>query len=86
MSGGGGGEVGADDEDRLVGPFGEEARAGESGGLRVAVAERISTMRVIFTPPSCQLSIVLTPPRSRFDPTEFRGPRLRFPSGGRRGG
>ncbi|MGH8290935.1 MAG: hypothetical protein ACREV7_18300 [Steroidobacteraceae bacterium] len=29
----------------------------------------ISTMRVIFTQPTCQLSIALTPPRSRFDPT-----------------
>jgi hypothetical protein len=30
----------------------------------------ISTMRVIFTRPTCQLSIALTPPRSRFDPTD----------------
>ena len=32
--------MGADDEDRLVSPFGEETRAGEYGGLRVVVAER----------------------------------------------
>ena len=32
--------MGADDEDRLVGPFGEEARAGERGGLCVVVDER----------------------------------------------
>ena len=40
VAGGGGGEVGADDEDRLVGPFAEEAQAGERSGLRVVVAER----------------------------------------------
>ena len=40
MTGGGGRVVGADDEDRLVGPFGEEAPAGEGGVLRVGVGER----------------------------------------------
>jgi hypothetical protein len=30
----------------------------------------ISTMRVIFTRPTCQFSIALTPPRSRLDPTD----------------
>ena len=39
VAGGGGGEMGADDEDRLVGPFGEEARSSERGGLRIVVAE-----------------------------------------------
>ena len=39
VAGGGRGEVGADDEDRLVGPFGEEARSSERGGLRIVVAE-----------------------------------------------
>ena len=34
VAGGESGEVGAEDEDCLVGPFGEEARAGERGGLR----------------------------------------------------
>jgi hypothetical protein len=41
-------------------------------------------MRVIFTRPTCQLSIALTPPRSRFDLTNVRGLRLRCPSGRRR--
>ena len=39
-------------------------------GMSVAgTGKSISTMRVIFTRPTCQLSIALTTARSRFDPT-----------------
>ena len=44
-AGGGRGEMGADDEDRLIRPFGKEARAGQRGDLRVVVAERPVRMR-----------------------------------------
>jgi hypothetical protein len=42
--------VGADDEDRLVGPFDEEARAGECGGHWVVVAERPVGVRQLAGP------------------------------------
>jgi len=48
VAGGGAGEVRADDEDRLVGPFGEEARAREGDDPRVVVAERPVRARPIW--------------------------------------
>lgn len=45
MAGGGGSEVRADDQDRLVRPFGEQALVGEHGGLPVAVDARPVRMR-----------------------------------------